>query len=343
MVPRDCFPMDRAGTRMTPRALVYIAPHKAEIQTVRVDETHPGEDVTVETAFSGVSRGTERLVFCGRLPAGEYSRMRAPFQTGEFPYPVRYGYAAAGRVLDGPPELRGRRVFALHPHQSVFRVPREAALPIPDAVPSRRAVLAANMETALNAVWDAGPRPGERVLVMGAGLLGCLVTCLLQKRGDLEIVLSDTVAAREAISRDFNVRFRAPTETKDGDFDLAFHTTASAAGLQSCIDAMGFEGRIVELSWFGDAETPLRLGGAFHSQRLSLISSQVGHVAPSRRAVTSRRDRLAEALAHLDDPRLDALITGEVAFDDLPAALPAILGPAAEGIATVVRYPAEER
>ena len=325
---------------MLPRALVYIAPHKTEIHPVAAAAKGESGDVTVVTGFSGVSRGTERLVFEGRLPESEWARMRCPHQTGDFPFPVRYGYAAVGRVVEGPDALLDRWVFSLHPHQTKFSVPEQSVIPIPESVPPRRAILAANMETALNAIWDAAPSPGERVLVMGAGLLGCLVAALLARTGNVEVVLCDIVGARENIARDFNVSFCVPSEAGSG-FDLAVHTSASAAGLQTCIDAMGFEGRIVELSWFGAATTPLRLGGAFHSQRLRIIGSQVGHVSPARRATTTHRDRLAEAIAHLDDPRLDALITGEVAFDDLPEKLPEILAPGAQGIATVITYPQE--
>ncbi len=334
---------------MAPRALVYIAPHKAEIHPV--DDMPPSDSdgarefVTVETAYSGVSRGTERLVFSGSLPESEWQRMRAPFQSGEFPFPVRYGYAAAGRVVAGPEALLGKRVFALHPHQTRFTVPASAVHVLPDAVPMRRAVLAANMETALNAIWDAELRPGERVLVMGAGLLGCLIAALASRSGDNPVVLSDIVEARAALARDFNVSFRVPDAIhggEDGAFDVAFHTSAHAEGLQRSLDTLAFEGRVVELSWYGDRETTLRLGGAFHSRRLRIVSSQVGHVANSRRATTTHARRLAEAISLLDDPRLDALITGEVAFEDLPARLPEILAPGAPGIATAVRYANEE-
>jgi threonine dehydrogenase-like Zn-dependent dehydrogenase len=318
-------------------ALVYAGPGLARIERVPLPSMAEGL-VEVRTRFSGLSRGTERLVFGGRVPASEHARMRAPFQAGEFPFPVRYGYAAVGTVEDGPAGLIGREVFALHPHQSRFRLPAEAVIPLPEGVPPARAVLAANMETALNALWDASPSPGSRILVVGAGLLGWLLAALLSARPDLSIDITDIRPDAGVASADFGVPFLAPAEVAPGGYGLAFHTSASAAGLETALEALAFEGRVIELSWFGDGPVPLALGGAFHANRLTIRASQVGHVAPPRRAALGRRDRLARALAALADPRLDRLVTAEVPFAELPAALPGLLAPGASGIATRVRY-----
>lgn len=318
-------------------ALVYAGPGLVRIERVALPPMAPGL-VEVRTRFSAISRGSERLVFEGRVPESEYTRMRAPFQAGDFPFPVRYGYAAVGTVEAGPAALIGRGVFALHPHQTRFRLPADAVLALPAGVPPARAVLTANTETALNALWDASPRPGDRILVVGAGLLGGLVTALLSIRSDLEVHLTDIRPDAGVTADDFGVKFLAPGEIAHGRYDIAFHSSASAAGLQTAIQALGFEGRVIELSWFGDRPVPLVLGGAFHANRLSILSSQVGHVAAPRRSAISHRGRLTRALAALDDPRLDRLITAEVAFADLPAAMPGLLAPGASGIATRVRY-----
>lgn len=321
------------------RALFYTAPGQAGITEVDLAPLRPGE-VEVRTLFSGLSRGTERLVASGAVPESEHERMRAPFQEGDFPFPVKYGYAAAGRVDAGAgpaaERLIGGAVFCLHPHQTRFRVPAGAVVPLPDGVPPERAVLAANAETALNAIWDAEPGPGERVLVLGAGLLGCLIAAFLS-RSHTHVDVTDRLAEPGAALADFPVRFLPPDAVGDV-YDLVFHTTGSPAGLQVALDLLAFEGRVIELSWFGDRPVPLILGGAFHSKRLTIKSSQVGHVAPARRAATSRRQRLAEAIGLLDDRRLDRLITDEVAFDDLPREIPRLLDPRATGIATRVRY-----
>ena len=318
------------------RALWYTAAGQAELRETALAPPAAGW-VEVETDFSALSRGTERLVWQGDVPVGERERMRAPFQEGAFPFPVKYGYAAVGRVIQGAEALAGQPVFVLHPHQDLFRVPVGAAVPIPQEVPARRAVLAANMETALNALWDASPPPGARVAVVGLGLVGLLILALLSRRGDLRVTACDILPERERLASDFNVSFRDPVALGGGQ-DFVFHTSAHPGGLAAGLAALRFEGTLIELSWYGGKPVPAPLGGAFHSQRLTIRSSQVGHVAPSRRASVTHRERLARAIALLDDARLDALLTEEVGFEELPVALPNLLEPGAPGIATVIRY-----
>ncbi|MEM7178700.1 MAG: zinc-binding alcohol dehydrogenase [Pseudomonadota bacterium] len=318
------------------RALVYTAPQQCDLREVPLARMQDGM-VEVRTLYSAISRGTERLVFNGLVPASEYSRMRAPFQSGDFPFPVAYGYAAVGLVEDGPADLIGKHVFSLSPHQEVIRLPAPAVVPLPDGVPPARAVLAANTETALNAIWDSEIAPGTSVLVVGAGLLGCLIAALLSVRTDLTVFIIDVLPERGAILTDFPVRFITTTE-KLNPVATVFHTSATGAGLQAGLEALAFEGQVIELSWYGDTPVTLDLGGAFHANRLTIKSSQVGHVATSRRASTTYRDRLLAALGHLRDPGLDALVTEELAFDALADNLPRLLGPAATGIASRIRY-----
>lgn len=317
-------------------ALWYTAPGTAELRPDTLPDL--GSDrIEIVASHSLPSRGTERLVWQGRVPEAEAARMRAPMQEGDFPFPVKYGYALTGRVVAGPEEFLGRRVFALHPHQDRVRIPAASVVAVPEGVPDARATLAANMETALNATWDAALHPGARVAVVGMGLLGCLITALLSRRGDLDVTASDILTERAAVSGDFHVSFRHPDEL-GGGFDVVFHTTATAKGLSAALNALRFEGEVIELSWYGEGAVGVPLGGAFHSQRLTIRSSQVGHVAPSRRAVVSHRRRLELAMEALADPRLDRLVTGAVHFRDLPTRLKEILGPGAPGIATVVDY-----
>lgn len=318
-------------------ALVYAAPGQVRLDEVAIGPPGDGE-VTVRTICSGLSRGTERLVFNGAVPQSEWSRMRAPLQEGDFPFPVRYGYAAVGEVEAGPADLCGQTVFVLHPHQSRLHAPAEMAVPVPDVVPPGRAILGANMETALNAVWDARLRPGQRVLVVGAGLLGWLITALLSRRRDLSVSLTDVNPEAGALSDEFGITFLLPQDVRAEAFDVAFHCSASAAGLDTALDALGFEGTVIELSWYGDKAVPVHLGRNFHANRLQVVSSQVGRVAPARRASTTRRDRLALALGALADPRLDLLITTEVYFTDLPDRMADLLAPGAPGIATRIVY-----
>ena len=322
--------------RHSAHALVYDSPGSVSIEDVPVAQPGPDE-VLVRTRYSAISRGTERLVFHGQVPEAEWTRMRAPLQVGAFPFPVRYGYAAVGTVEAGPQDLLGREVFCLHPHQTQFTAPAAMAVPLPAGVAPDVAVLAANMETALNALWDAGSCRNRQVLVVGAGLLGWLISFLLARDGAI-VTVTDPAPETGAMADHFGVGFVTPGHVAPESFDLAFHSSASAAGLQTALDALGFEGRVIELSWYGDKRVEIALGTGFHANRLQIVSSQVGHVAPAQRASTTHRDRLEQALACLDDPRLGALITEEVAFRDLPRAMPRLLGPGAPGIATRIAY-----
>ncbi len=323
------------------RALVYEAPFSARIRNVRnqilMEDDGAKAKLCIRCVYSGLSRGTERLVFEGRLPESEWSRMRAPLQHGDFPFPVRYGYAAVGVVEAGPDALIGRTVFALHPHQTRFTIPVDMAVPVPDNIPARRAILSANMETALNALWDGGAAAGQRIAVIGAGLVGALIAYLAARLPGARVTLIDVDPARAAVAEKLGADFRLPGEAESGQH-LVFHTSATEEGLRLALDLARFEATIVEVSWYGDKPVSLQLGGAFHSQRLRIISSQVGQVAPGMRETITRRQRLAVAISMLDDEGLDSLITGEVAFEDLPAALPGLLAPDAPGIATAIRY-----
>ncbi|MEI5665109.1 zinc-binding alcohol dehydrogenase [Bosea sp. CCNWLW174] len=294
----------------------------------------PGECL-VRTLWSGISRGTERLVFEGRVPESEYERMRAPLQQGAFPFPVKYGYCAVGTVDAGPERLLGCTVFCLHPHQDRFVVSADRVTPLPEGLSARRAVLAANMETALNAHWDAGSGPADRIVVVGGGVLGLLVAYIAARLPGAEVTLVDLDDGRAGLARALGCRFALPADCPQ-DADLVFHASASAAGLATAIGAAGFEARIVELSWYGEGSVAAPLGGAFHARRLQLISSQVGQVSPSRRARFDYARRMQAALVLLADERLDALITDEIAFEDAPTRLPALF--AGAGLTAVLRY-----
>ncbi|MGE3918007.1 MAG: zinc-binding alcohol dehydrogenase, partial [Hyphomicrobiaceae bacterium] len=252
------------------------------------------------------------------------------------PFPVKYGYCAVGSVEVGPPELVGRTVFCLHPHQDQFLAPAGMLVPVPDDVPARRATLAANMETALNALWDSGAGPADRIVVVGAGIVGLMVTALAARLPGADVTVIDVAEERRALVESLGASFS--TVPLPAKADVVFHTSVSAPGLNTAIAAAGMEATIVELSWYGDRETPVRLGGAFHSQRLRLVSSQVGQISPGRRPRWDYRRRMEAALRLLADDRLDALVADEIAFEDAPKELPRILGPGASGLAPVIRY-----
>lgn len=318
------------------RALWYVARGRADLRVG--DVKRPGQDeALVRTRHGALSRGTERLVFEGRVSFGERRHMRAPMQEGDFPFPVKYGYCTVGVVEDGPPGLIGRTVFALHPHQDLFTAPVSLLSVVPDIIPARRAVLAANMETALNAVWDSGASAGDRIVVVGGGVVGLLVAHLCARLPGADVTLVDSNLDRAGIARALGADFRKPLDAP-GDADVVFHASANPAGLACALACAGDEAAVVEMSWYGDLQVPAPLGLAFHHRRLKIVSSQVGQVSPSRRPRWTYARRMAKALTLLDDPRLDQLITEEVAFADLPAELPRLLAPGAPGLCTLIRY-----
>jgi threonine dehydrogenase-like Zn-dependent dehydrogenase len=292
------------------------APGYGEIRPVGLPEPGP-DDVVVRTLRSGISRGTETLVFRGAVPHDQRTRMRAPFQEGDFPGPVKYGYLNVGAVEEGPAELCGRTVFCLYPHQTAYVVPARAVAVVPEGVPAARAVLAGTVETAVNALWDAAPAVGDRVAVVGAGMVGCCVARLLRRYPALRVTLVDVDPGRAEVAAALDVDFALPDDAPE-DLDLVVHTSATSAGLQRSLDLLGAEGTVLELSWYGDTDVRLSLGGAFHERRLAIRSSQVGAVSPSRAPRRTPADRLALALDLLRDPAFDALLTGESRFDELP-------------------------
>jgi threonine dehydrogenase-like Zn-dependent dehydrogenase len=291
-------------------------PGVGEIRPVSLPEPGP-DDVVVRTLRSGVSRGTETLVFRGGVPRSQYELMRAPFQDGDFPGPVKYGYLNVGVVEQGPPQLRGRTVFCLYPHQTAYIVPARSVVVVPDEVPPPRAVLAGTVETAVNALWDAAPLVGDRITVVGAGMVGCCVARLLARFPGVQATLLDIDKGRAEVASALGVDFALPADAAGGR-DLVVHTSATSAGLQQSLDLLAPDGMVIDLSWYGDVDVTLSLGGAFHSNRLGIRASQVGAVAPARRASRTTTDRLALALDLLRDPAFDALLSGASRFDELP-------------------------
>lgn len=312
------------------RAFWTVAPGRGEIRA----ETLPADPdrVLVRTLASGVSRGTEALVFTGHVPGSQHQAMRAPLMDGAFPFPVKYGYSAVGRTNNGT------RVFALHPHQDVFLAPAVMCVPVPDAVPTHRAVLAANMETALNVLWDAVPVAGERILVVGAGVVGLLAASLLARTPATCVTVVDTDCSREPLARRFGCNFATPDAAPD-EQELIVHASASEAGLRLALDCAAFEARIIEASWYGDHAPRVPLGEAFHARRLRLIATQVGAIAPPMRNRRTHAERLALALELLADARYDSLLDGPTRFEDMPEAMPRILAPG--GLCHVISYGTE--
>jgi threonine dehydrogenase-like Zn-dependent dehydrogenase len=318
------------------RAFWLAAPDTGEIRTHRLPHPAPDE-VLVRTLFSAVSRGTETLVFRGGVPPSQYDLMRAPFQEGDFPAPVKYGYLNVGVVEQGPEELRGRTVFCLYPHQTAYVVPAEAVTVVPDGVPPRRAVLTGTVETAVNALWDAAPLIGDRVAVVGAGMVGCSVAALLARFPGVRVQLVDANPDRAAVAAAMGVEFALPADAA-GDCDVVVHASATSDGLSRALELLAPDATVVELSWYGDRPVNVPLGEYFHSRRLTVRSSQVGAIAPARRDRRSHADRRTIALELLSDPAFDALITGECRFEELPEVLPRLAAGSLPAMCHLVTY-----
>ncbi len=318
-------------------AFWVVAPGRGELRGQRLRPPGAGE-VLVETRFSGISRGTETLVFQGRVPASQHEPMRAPFQSGGFEFPLKFGYSSVGVVIEGAPELTGRRVFCLHPHQDRYVVPAAAVSPLPDAVPDTRAVLAANVETALNGLWDAAPRIGDRVGVIGAGVVGALAAALVASMPGVQVQLIDIDPEKAAVATALGIDFTSPGGARD-DLDLVIHASGAPRGLATALELAGFEATIVELSWYGDRSVALPLGEEFHSRRLRLLASQVGAVATAQRARWDRRRRLALALDLLAEPRFDALLAPSAPFVQLPAVMAELAAGPSSIMCQLISYP----
>ncbi|MEQ9334228.1 zinc-binding alcohol dehydrogenase [Thalassobaculum sp.] len=328
------------ATDDTATAFWLARPGRAELRREELPARGAGE-VLVETLFTGISRGTETLVFAGRVPDSQRDAMRCPFQAGEFPGPVKYGYCSVGRVLEGPDGLAGRAVFCLHPHQDRYVVPVSAVTTLPDALPPGRAVMAANMETALNAVWDAAIRPGDRVCVIGLGVVGLLAARLAARVAGAEVLALDLDPAKRVPAEALGLAF-AEAPPAGADFDMVLHASGHPDGLVTALGIAGFEATVLEMSWYGSTPVTLPLGEAFHSRRLTIRSSQVGSVATAQRSRWSHARRMAKALELLCDPALDALVDGESRFADLPETMAALAEGRLAALCHRVRFPAAE-
>ncbi|MES0810015.1 zinc-binding alcohol dehydrogenase [Roseibium sp. SCPC15] len=324
-----------------PQALWYVGQELCKLETVLRNDLQPGE-VLVHTLYSGISRGTEGLIFRGEVPRSEWQRMRAPFQAGDFPFPVKYGYANVGRVVEGDPDLVGRIVFSLFPHQSEFTLPSASCVPVPEGISPERAVLAANMETALNALWDGKPSPGDHICVVGGGVVGLLTAYVAGRIPGTKVTVIDTNPRRAAIAEALGVSFALP-EDAPRDQDLVFHTSANPRGLATAFSCAGDGTSVVEMSWYGAQDVSLPLGADFHSRRLKLVSSQVGTIPFDRQSRWTFRRRLETALTLLQNPVLDRLVSHCVPFDELPRQLPDLLNKASDVLTAVVVYDQSSR
>ncbi|AUZ36491.1 dehydrogenase [Arthrobacter sp. PGP41] len=302
----------------------------------------PGPDeALVRALYSGISKGTEMVVHAGAVPPRVAEEMRAPRQEGTFPGPVKFGYLSVGVVEEGPEGWPGQRVFCLNPHQDRYVVPVGSLTKIPDDVPSRRAVLTGTVETAVNALWEAGPRLGDRIAVVGAGLVGGMVATLLRTFPLQRLQLVDLDARRRHLADSLGVDFAHPDDAL-ADCDIVFHCSASQEGLERSLQLVGDEGDVIEMSWYANREVTLPLGEDFHARRLSIRASQVGVVARARRHRRTSADRLDLAVSLLKDPVFDTFLTGISPFAELPGTVQDLANGKFEALCHVIEYPRDE-
>lgn len=272
----------------------------------------------IKALYSLISTGTERLVASGKVPEELHASMQVPYMEGSFSLPVKYGYSLVGEVVDGPENLKRKIVHLLHPHQDYCVVLAEDVFVIPREIPSQRAILASNLETALNALWDSGVSAGDKVMVAGFGIIGSLVVRLLTLMPAVQVMVIDTDPNRKKLAETMGFS-TAHAEELDADFDLAFHCSGHETGLQTCIDKAGPEGKVIEMSWYGNKPVTLNLGGTFHSQRKSIISSQVSSLPASKQARWNFYRRKQVVFELLKNPAFDQHIAATIAFQELPA------------------------
>jgi 2-desacetyl-2-hydroxyethyl bacteriochlorophyllide A dehydrogenase len=311
----------------------------------------PGpEDVVVQAIASGISAGTELLVYRGQVPPE--LPLDLPTLAGSFRYPIKYGYASVGRVAAAGAAVRDRApgdlVFALHPHQSTYVLPAARTVLLPPNLPPEHGVFLANLETAVNVALDAAPRLGETVLLSGLGVVGLLVLQTLRRTGVAEIIAVDPLPRRRALAArlgasltlapDADVAAQARARTAGRGVDLAVEVSGAPAALGPAIEAVADEGTVVVASWYGTKSVPLHLGSHFHRGRVRLRSSQVGHLDPALAPRWDHARRQAVALRLLAELPLGDLISHRIPFAQAPEAFALLDERPADALQVVLTY-----
>ena len=323
------------------QAIAYwtTGPQHGELRSEDLPVPGPGEAL-VRTLFSGISKGTEIVVHQGSVPLRVAAQMRAPHQEGSFPSPVKFGYLSVGVVEQGPEGWLGQKVFCLNPHQDRYVTATDQLTRIPDGVPPRRAVLTGTVETAINALWEAGPRLGDRIAVVGSGLVGGMVATLLRDFPLARLQLVDVDLERRHLADRLGIEFAHPDDAQP-DCDIVFHCSASQQGLARSLQLTGDEGDVIEMSWYANRDVTLPLGEDFHARRLSIRASQVGVVAKARRHRRTNADRLDLAVSLLKDPVFDVFLTGASPFTQLPEVVQNLADGTLEALCHVIEYPSD--
>jgi len=318
------------------RSLWHLSDSQSVIKENTAQNPSPSF-LKIQSHFSLISTGTERLVACGEVPGSVHDDMKVPYMEGAFPFPIKYGYSLVGKVITEGHSMTGKLVHAMHPHQDFCLINESDLFEIHSNIPAQRATLASNLETALTAVWDAQVNIGDRVLIVGFGLIGSLIARLLSFIPAIyfQIIEIDKERIQHAEKLGFPV---SAILRKHSKFDIAFHTSATAEGLQTCIDGVGLEGKIIELSWYGKKPVKINMGGSFHSQRKQIISSQVGKLPSKYNARWDMKRRKKVVFELLENALFDQQITHFIKFVDTPTFFADLRAGKAKGLAYCIEY-----
>jgi len=316
------------------QALWHINPVSSDI--LRSEPEIQKNQCLLQSKYSLISVGTERTVSMGKVPVDLHDSMAVPYMKGAFSFPVKYGYSLVGKVLKGPSEWMGRNVHLMHPHQDYCYSNLSDLFILPPTIPLKRATLISNMETAVNAIWDSQVSIGDRVVVVGFGLIGSLVALIVRQIPGVEVQVVEIDKSRQQVAR--SLGFGVSDSCKKNHFDMAFHASGSATGLQNAIDAVGLEGPIIELSWYGNRKVDISLGTTFHSLRKQLISSQVSFIPSTKQSGWDFKRRKKTVLNLLHNPVFDHLLDTEVPFKESPSVFEKIRNNDWEPLTCVVKY-----
>ena len=327
----------------------FPSAREVELRSETVPDVGP-EEVRLEAIASAISHGTEMLVYRGQVPDG--LDLDLPTLRGSFNFPIKYGYASVGRVVEAGARVtclaRGDAAFVHHPHQSTYVVPATMPVRLAGDLDPTLGVFLANVETATNVVVDAAPRLGERVAVFGQGVVGLLITQLLRRTGVSQIIVVEPVARRRELACDVGADValgahsaaEAIRDLTDGlGVDLAIEASGSPAALDPALDALAFGGTCVVCSWYGTKPVELKLGGAFYRRRLRIVSSQVSTIDAGLQPRWTHQRRLSLARDLLPNLKLSSLISHRIPFERAAEAFALVDQQLEQAVQVVLTYP----
>jgi threonine dehydrogenase-like Zn-dependent dehydrogenase len=314
------------------KALWHLSRSKSVLQQDELPLLH---NTIVQSLYSLISAGTEKLVAKGFVPEKLHGTMTVPYMQGTLGLPVKYGYSLTGKIVESEVFEKDALVHIMHPHQDIICVDAKHCMLIPDYIPVKRATLVANMETVINAIWDADLQKGTSVLVAGYGTIGALLARICKTQFDCNVYLIEKNENRAILLERHG--YRLATEN-DILYDVAFNCTANETALQYCIDHVGEEGSVIELSWYGDKKVSLSLGESFHTMRKKIISSQVSSIPKAKRASWNYENRKQLAFSYLNDAFFDELITNEIPFAETQNFFEKLRSENLSGIGYCIKY-----